>query len=310
MSNNIPSNGAGWPPPDRQQVPSQSQGQEPGQHSETEVLSNRQEQEADTRRRVAVTVAALVATLGAVIGGVVLTSNSNNGPIGSAVGDSPAAVGGAPGMPSVMPTTSLSVPPLSGLSSAQAVQSAMAAEGTFSPPSSVPANVPTYGGDLAGAVIPSYLTVVIPSVQAKNQTAQSLADQSALFLRAWVAAWESGKVNDPLYSAWCVDRCHEFMDYEINIWRKAGIVPAGTLRFYNLAGGTANGGVSGEVGVCLDDSKMFARTADGRYWGANPYPGDEVLYVFGLVYDKAVGHWVVTEGYTSPGDSYCTDTTS
>jgi hypothetical protein len=186
----------------------------------------------------------------------------------------------------------------------------MAAQGTFSPPASVPANVPTYSGDLAGAVIPSYLTVTIPKVTAKDQTAQSLADQTALFLRAWVAAWESGKVDDPLYSAWCVDHCHEFMDYTINIWKKAGIVPAGTMRFYNLAGGTTNGGTSGEVGVCLDDSKMFARTADGRFWGANPYPVDTMLYVFGLVYDKAVAHWVVTEGYTSPGDSYCTDTTS
>jgi hypothetical protein len=303
MSNDFPSPGPQWP--EQEQNPAQVQGS--GQHSDPEVLSNRDEYEQQKRRRVAVVVAALVATLGVVLG-VALSgvfSSASPGHVSAASVDPPGS-----DMPSVMPTESLSVPPLSGLSSAAAVESAMAAQGTFSPPASVPANVPTYGGDLAGAVIPSYLTVTIPKVTAKDQTAQSLADQTALFLRAWVAAWESGKTDDPLYSAWCVDHCHEFMDYTINIWKKAGIVPAGTMRFYNLAGGTTNGGTSGEVGVCLDDSKMFARTADGRFWGANPYPVDTMLYVFGLVYDKAVAHWVVTEGYTSPGDSYCTDTTS
>lgn len=306
MSNYGSPSGAPWPP---ERDESQSPGSHPGagQHSETEVLGSRNEHEIETRLRVAVTIAALVATLGAVIGGVVLTSNGSSKPASSAASNTSTA-DASTGMPSVMPTASLSVPPLSGLSSAAAVASAMAAEGTFSPPSSVPANVPAYGGDLGSAVIPSYLTVTIPKVTAKDQTAQSLADQTSLFLRAWVAAWESGNVNDALYSAWCVDHCREFMDYEINIWRKAGIVPAGVMRFYNLAGDIANGGASGEVGVCLDDSKMFARTADGKYWGANPYPGDQVLYVFGLVYDRAVNHWVVTEGYTSPGDSYCTTT--
>jgi hypothetical protein len=272
------------------------------------VLSNRDEH-GHGWRRAAVVIVAIVVTLGAVIG--VMLSGGGSVPARSTAGAHPNANIDPPtGVPSAMPTASLSVPPLSGLSSAQAVESAMAAQGTFSPPASVPPNVPAYGGDLAGAVIPSYLTVTVPKVTAKDQTAQSLADQTALFLRAWVAAWESGRVNDPLYSAWCVDHCHEFMDYTINIWKKAGIVPAGTMRFYNLAGGTANGGGSGEVGVCLDDSKMFARTADGRFFGANPYPVDTMLYVFGLVYDKAVAHWVVTEGYTSPGDSYCTNTTS
>lgn len=309
MSNYGSSNGAGWPPPDQEQTPGQHSGggAAPEQHSDTERLSNGYSGERIYRRRVAVVVAALVATLGAVLG-VALSGAFDSGSTGrvSAASVDPPATG----IPTVMPTASLSVPPLSGLSSAAAVASAMAAQGTFSPPASVPANVPTYSGNLAGAVIPTYLTVTIPKVTAKDQSAQSLADQTALFLRAWVAAWESGKVDDPLYSAWCVDHCHEFMDYTINIWKKAGIVPAGTMRFYNLAGGTADGGTSGEVGVCLDDSKMFARTADGRFWGANPYPVDTTLYVFGLVYDKAVAHWVVTEGYTSPGDSYCTDTTS
>jgi hypothetical protein len=258
---------------------------------------------------VAVVIAALVATVGAVIGGAVLTSKSS-APTGSAAAGRPKANVDPPsGMPSVVPTNSLSVPPLSGLSSAASVESAMAAQGTFSPPASVPPNVPAYSGNLAGAVIPDYLTLVIPKVTAKDPTAQSLADQTALFLRAWVGAWESGKVSDPLYSAWCADACHEFMGYSINAWKTAGIVPAGTLRFYNLAGGTANAGASGEVGVCLDDSKMFARTVDGKNWGANPYPVDTMLYVFGLVYDKAVAHWVVTEGYTSPSDSYCTQNT-
>jgi hypothetical protein len=302
MSNYGPPSGPSWP--DRGEGQSPGQGSGAGQYSGPQVLSRRDGPVVHTRRRVVVVIAALVAMVGAVVGGVVLSSGG--GAPTSVAGARPNANVDPPsGMPTVMPTALLSVPPLSGLSSAQAVESAMAAQGTFSPPATVPPNVPAYSGDLAGAVIPDYLTLVIPKVTAKDQAAQSLADQTALFLRAWVGAWESANVDDPLYSAWCVDHCREFMDYEINLWKKAGIVPAGTMRFYNLAGGTANGGASGEVGVCLDDTRMFARTADGKYWGANPYPVDSMLYVFGLVYDRAVAHWVVTEGYTSPGDSYC-----
>jgi len=53
--------------------------------------------------------------------------------------------------------------------------------------------------------------------------------------------------------------------------------------------------------VCLDDSALTAFRNGTTY--QNPYPlGQPELLVFGLVYDKAVGHWVATEAYSSPGD--------
>ena len=300
MSNYGPSSGAGWPPPDGEQSPGQypGAGAAPGQYSGPEVLSHREEQDhGHARRRVVVVVAALVATLGAVLG-VAFSGAFSSG--------SPGRVSAANIDPPASPTASLQVPPdPNAQSSAQAAQSAMAAAGTFSPPASVPSDVPGYSGSL-DAVIPAGLTVQVPSVHAKDQTAQSLADQSAQFLKAWAEAWATDNVNDPKYRAWCVDACHAVTDPVVMLWSNAKIKPAGTINFFNLAGGTANGGASGEIGVCLDDSGVFAVTSSGQS-GYDPYPqGGPVLYVFGAVYDKAVNHWVITSGYTSPGDSYCT----
>ena len=94
------------------------------------------------------------------------------------------------------------------------------------------------------------------------------------------------------------------LDPTVALWKNANILPSGTLRFFQMAGGTANGGLSGEAGVCLDDSQLTAFRNGVTY--ANPYPmGAATLYVFGLVNDKAAGHWVISKAYTSPGDSYC-----
>lgn len=272
-----------------------------GQVSPDEVLSHRDAQTHHDRRRVAVVVAALVAMLGAVLG--VAFSGAFSSP-------APGRVSAASIDPPASPTASLSVAAdPNAQSSAQAEESAMAAAGTFSPPASVPTDVPNDSGSL-DASLPAGLTVQVPSVHAKDQTAQSLADQSGQFLRAWAEAWATDNVNDPKYRAWCVDGCHAVTDPVVALWSNAKIHPAGTINFFNLAGGTANGGASGEIGVCLDDSAVFAVTSSGQS-GYDPYPqGGPVLYVFGAVYDKAVNHWVITSGYTSPGDSYCTQSGS
>jgi hypothetical protein len=280
--------------------------------------SGQQEQQR-TRRRVAVTVAALIATVGAVILGVVLTSG--HGPKGtttSAAGASPnaavdppsSASSGTPesgGSPTALPTLSVpAAPPAQ--DQAQAMASAQAAEKSFLPPTKIPANVPAYtaSAPLDAIDLPPFLTVDVPPVQAKDQGAQTLADQSELLLKAWVEAWASGNPDDPRYRTLCVEQCRAALDPTIGLWKKANIVPAGAIRFFEFAVGLAKGNnQSGEVGVCLDDSGTQA-FRDGTTY-QNPYPlGAPELLVFGLVYDKAVGHWVATEAYTSPGDSYCT----
>jgi len=186
--------------------------------------------------------------------------------------------------------------------------SAQAAEKAFAAPTKVPANVPGYSASapLDAVSLPPFLTVSLPSVQAKSQAAQTLADQSQLLLRAWVEAWATGNPDDPRYRTLCVEACKATLDPTISLWHAANIAPAGTLRFFAFAGGLAKGNdQSGEVGVCLDDSALTAFRTGTTY--RNPYPlNAPELLVFGLVYDKAVGHWVATEAYTSPGDSYCT----
>jgi hypothetical protein len=278
-----------------------------------------------TRVRVVVTVAALVATVGAVVGGVLLTNSPDGSGGGKASTDaaadpnvavdppsSPALGGsGAPGagvVPSGSPTATLSVPAAPPtLSQAQAMASAQAAEGAFAPPTSVPSDVPSYSGSapLGSVSLPPFLTVAVPPVQAKDGRAQALADQSTLLLKAWVEAWAGGSTGDARYRALCVEQCRAVLDPMVALWKNANIVPAGTLRFFNLAGGLAKGNdQSGEVGVCLDDSALTAFRDGATY--QDPYPlGRPELLVFGLVYDKAVGHWVATEAYASPGDSYC-----
>jgi hypothetical protein len=244
-----------------------------------------------------VVVAALVATLGAVLG-VGFSGVFSPG--------SPGRVSAASIDPPASPTASLEVPPdPNAQDAAQAAASAMAAAGMFSPPASVPSDVPVYSGSLV-ASLPAGLTVQVPSVHAKDQRAQSLADQAGQFLKAWVEAWATGNVHDAKYRAWCVDACHGVTDPVVTLWSNAKIHPAGRINFFSLAGGTADGGASGEVGVCVDDSGVFAVTSAGGS-GYDPYPqGGPVLYVFGAIFDPAVNHWVITSGYTSPGDSYCT----
>lgn len=280
--------------------------------------AEREQEHQRTRTRVAVTVAALIATVGAVVFGVAITSgNHGSKPTASAAGakpnavvDPPSSSAGASGSASggALPTlTGIPAAPPA-LNSASAMASAQAALQAFAPPTSVPANVPGYSASapLNAVELPPFLTVTIPSVTAKDQGAQTLADQSELLLKAWVEAWASGNTADPRYDTLCVEQCRAVLDPTVTLWHKANIEPAGTLRFFEFAGGLAkSNSQSGEVGVCLDDSGTTAFRNGTMY--QNPYPlGAPELLVFGLIYDKAVGHWVATEAYTSPGDSYCT----
>jgi hypothetical protein len=299
----VPPPGAGWD----SGGPASSQRQEPG----TEVLSNGGEHEIN-RRRVAVTIAAIVATLGAVIGGVVLASGSNSKPTHATAGANPNAVVDPPSASATrLPTLSgVPVAPPT-LGSASAMASAQAAQKAFAPPTAIPSDVVPYAGSapLDAVSLPPFLTVSMPGIQAKDTNSQVLATQFESFLKAWVEAWATGSTADARYRAWCVDQCRTVLDPTVALWKNANILPAGTLRFFQMAGGTANGGLSGEAGVCLDDSQLTAFRNGVTY--VNPYPmGAPTLYVFGLVWDKAVGHWVVSESYASPGDSYCAPTGS
>jgi hypothetical protein len=290
-----PPSGAPVPPPPGLPYPPQ-----PGQSAP----ENEPEQDR-TRTRVAVTIAALVATLGAIILGFALTGGHSSKPTGHTAGGNPNAVVDPP---SASPSVGLSVPPApSAQSSADAEASALAAEKAFAPPTAVPSDVVPYSGSapLNAVSLPPFLTVSFPPVQAKDQSTQTLAEQFQSFLKSWVEAWATGSTSDARYRAWCVDACRTLLDPTVTLWKNADIVPAGTLRFFEMAGGTVHGGFSGLAGVCLDDSQLKALRGGATY--TNPYPqGTGTLYVFGLVYDKAVGHWVVTTGYSHAGDSYCT----
>jgi hypothetical protein len=275
------------PPP---ALPPQQQGQSEAEHERTRV-------------RVAVTIAALVATLGAIIFGFAITSGHGSKPTSSTAGANPNAVVDPP---SASPSMGLSVPPApSPLSSASAEASALAAQKAFAPPTAIPSDVVPYSGSapLNAVSLPPFLTVTMPGISAKDQASQTLADQFTLFLKSWVEAWATGTTADARYRAWCVDQCRTMLDSTVTLWKNANILPAGTLRFFAMAGGTVNGGLSGLAGVCLDDSALKAFRGGATY--TNPYPQGSTLYVFGLVYDKAVGHWVVTTGYSHAGDSYC-----
>lgn len=272
-------------------------------------------EEHRNRTRVAVTIAALVATVGAVVLGFALTSGHGSSSTGGNtaagrpnVAVDPPSSGLAGAAPSGSPTATLSVPAAAPtLSQAQAMASAQAAEKAFAPPTSVPGDVPGYSGSAAldAVTLPPFLTLQVPSVQAKDAKGQALADAFTLMLKAWAEAWATGNTSDPRYDTLCADQCRAVLDPTVSLWKNANIVPAGTLRFFNLAGGLAKGNdQSGEVGVCVDDSALTALRGGQTY--VNPYPlGQPELLVFGFVYDKAVGHWVATQGYASPGDSYC-----
>ncbi len=276
-------------------------------------------EEHRNRTRVAVTIAALVATVGAVVLGFVLTSGhgshaaSGNTAAGRPnVAIDPPSSGPAGAVPSGSPTATLSVPAAPPtLSQAQAMASAQAAEKAFAPPTSVPGDVPGYSGSAAldAVTLPPFLTLQVPSVQAKDAKGQAMADAFTLMLRAWAEAWAAGNTADPRYDTLCADQCRTVLDPAVTLWKNANIVPAGTLRFFNLAGGLAKGNdQSGEAGVCVDDSALTAFRGGSTY--IDPYPlGQPELLVFGLVFDKAVGHWVATEAYASPGDSYCAQDT-
>ena len=293
-----PPSGAPVPPPPGAPFPQQQGQPEP---------QNEPEQDR-TRIRAAVTIAALVATLGAIILGFALTSGHGSKSATNTAGGNPNAVVDPP---SASPSVGLSVPPApSAQSSADAEASALAAEKAFAPPTVTPSDVVPYSGSapLNAVSLPRFLTVSFPPVQAKDQTTQTLAEQFQSFLKAWVEAWAIGNTADARYRAWCVDQCRTVLDPTITLWKNANIIAAGTLRFFEMAGGTVNGGFSGLAGVCLDDSALTAYRDGATY--TNPYPQGSTLYVFGLVYDKAVGHWVVSTGYSHAGDSYCTSSST
>ena len=306
-----PPDGPAWSPPETV---------EGGWHpARTDPLDGPDQQEHNTRMRVGVTIAALVATVGAIVLGFVLTSghSSQNTSGNTAAGRpnvaiDPPSSGPAGAVPSGSPTATLSVPPTPpALSQADAMASAQAAEKAFTPPTSVPGDVPGYSGSAAldAITLPPFLTLQLPSVQAKDQQAQGMADAFSLMLKAWAEAWAAGNTADARYDTLCADQCRAVLDPTVALWKNADIVPAGTLRFFNLAGGLAKGNnQSGEAGVCLDDSGLSAFQGGSTY--IDPYPlGQPELLVFGLVFDKAVGHWVATEAYASPGDSYCAQDT-
>lgn len=311
--NNTPGGGSHTPRPQPGQSPYQIPPQVPVPGPAMRENEQRTQQRFSTR--AAVVIASLLATVGAVILGFALTSGGGAKPSTDAAGAHPnaaidpptsAAASGA-GSPTALPTLG-GIPAAPTPDQAHAMASAQAAQQAFAPPSSAPADVPGYSGSapLNAVSLPPFLTVTLPSVQAKDQGAQSLADQSELLLKAWVEAWSTGNTGDARYRTLCVEQCRTALDPTVTLWKKANILPAGTIRFFQLAGGLAKADSgSGEVGVCLDESGMQALRDGVSY--QNPYPlGAPELLVFGLAYDKAVGHWVATEAYTSPGDSYCT----
>lgn len=306
----------GYTPPPRSQTSGWETVGVPVPGPAVREAEQRTQEQQHTRTRVAVVIAALIATVGAVILGFALTSghggksSTNAGAQPNTVVDPPSlGSSGAPdsaGSPTALPTLSVPAAPATP-DQAQVMASAQAAEEAFAPPTSVPANVPTYSSSAAlnAVILPPFLTVTVPSVQAKDAKAQALADQFTLLLKAWAEAWTSGLTFDPRYDTLCVDQCKAVLNPTITLWKNANIIPAGTLRFFNVAGGLAKGNdQSAEAGVCLDDSTLTAFRKGTTY--QNPYPlGHPELLVFGLVYDNAVAHWIATEAYTSPGDSYC-----
>lgn len=150
----------------------------------------------------------------------------------------------------------------------------------------------------------------IPSVHASDAASQKLADDAAVWLHDWVAAWASGNVTDPAYGAYCIMQCRYFLDATVKMWAHANIRPAGTLRVYNLAAVTTDGGYAGSVTVCIDDSNLYALTSSDKA-AYNPFPAvGPVMYVFGGVYDTGVKHWIMTQADVTLGGGYCERTTA
>jgi Tfp pilus assembly protein PilV len=191
-------------------------------------------------------------------------------------------------------------------SSAQAQASAMAAASAFQAPTAVASTaVPHYAGSLTSFNFPGDLSVTIEPVTTSTAAEAMLADQFRDFLKSWIEAWASGNVKDPKYAAWCVAACHAVTDPTVKQWSAAGLVPAGDLKLYNIVGGFSNSAdTSAETAVCVSDTGLTAVTRSATKTG-DPFIQGPTLYVFGLLYDAQVGHWVVTEGYSDVGDSYC-----
>jgi hypothetical protein len=247
------------------------------------------------RRAVVAVSAALAVVLFLAVGPA-----ANHQPVISAA--SPSAV-----VPSVTTLPRVTAPPTQ--NQAQADASASAAAATFAPPTALSNGaVPSYSGSLTAFAIPADLSVSLPQIKTTGAAYQVLANDFQDFLNAWVEAWAAGNPPDPRYGAWCVAACHSTADPVVEQWAGGGITPAGTLTFYGVQGGEMKTDTNlAEIAVCMDASGLTAVTASGAAV-ADPFPGDAepTLYVFGLLYDKAAGRWVVTSGYYHAGDAYCT----
>ena len=224
-----------------------------------------------TRCRVVAGGVAVLVVAGAALGAVVLTESGSPAPAPmSAVADVPA-----------WPTASLLLPP-----------------------------VPSVGGGSAGADLPGDLSMLVPTVRAGDAQTQKLADDAGVWLRAWVSAWASGNTSNPAYGSYCIMQCRYFLDSTVAMWAHAHLRPAGSLRVYNLAAVTTDGGYAGSVTVCVDDSGLYALTSANKTT-YNPFPEvGAVMYVFGGVYDTGVNHWIMTQGDVTLGGGYCERTTT
>lgn len=252
--------------------------------------------------RLALSVAAPVLVAVALVVGLVVANGHGSRPASHTAG--------GVGKGTVTATGPLVVPPAPPVQdSASADASALAAQATFTPPTATPSDVFTYGAKgLTMVSLPPFLSITAPSIKAKDQKGQTLADQLQAALAAWVEAWATGDVNDDRYRAWCAGQCRDLLSPLVAQWARAGIVPSGTVGFHAVAGGIDSDG-TGLAAVCLDDSAVKAVQKSSGVSYPNPYPVGDTLYVFALVFDKnpAIDHWVITTGYSHTGDSYCAD---
>ena len=220
-------------------------------------------------------VVALVVVAGVVLGGAAL-----GGAFGSAgAGRGSAGVGVPPS-----PLASLAVP--------------------FTLPTAGAPAGGSYSGPLA-AGLPPDLSAALPSPRMTGTGEQSLADDMSKIVGYWVQAWAIGNESNPSYAGFCIMECRFFLDETVNLWSRAGIRPAGTLRVYNLTGNTSYGGYNGVAVVCIDDGALYAVPSSGRASYDPFHAGEPLLYVFSGVYDIAVNHWIMTQASVFPGDAYC-----
>jgi hypothetical protein len=170
--------------------------------------------------------------------------------------------------------------------------------------------VPSVAAGSVAAGLPGDLSMMLPTVQAGDAQTQKLANDAGVWLRAWVSAWATGNTSDPGYGSYCIMQCRYFLDSTVAMWAHAHLRPAGSLRVYNLAAVTTDGGYAGSVTVCVDDSGLYALTSANKA-AYNPFPAvGAVMYVFGGVYDTGVNHWIMTQGDVTLGGGYCERTTT